>query len=99
MDKKGQGLVFESIIGVIALVIAIGLIVVWLADLSTTQCKGDDQCGEKAYCAVDKVCHTLTAIRQEVETIQVIRTNNYGIAGFIFGVSLVISALILRRKI
>jgi len=98
MDKKAQSLAFEAIMGIIALILTFFLAYVWLVDVSTTECKNNEQCEQKEYCGVDKFCHTIPTVVQEVKITETITTRHYGWAGFILGLNLVISAIILRRR-
>jgi len=84
------------VVGILAAVVGIAATVLWLYDISSKECKSNSDCGEGEYCGVDHACHILPII-QESSDVSVIQ-NNYGIAGFILAVSIIISSLIIKRK-
>lgn len=90
-----QVIIFISIV-ILAAIAGIAGIALLLYDISTKECKSNSDCGEKEYCGVDRTCHILPVI-QETSNVNIVQ-NNYGIAGFILGISIIISSLIIKRK-
>jgi len=90
-----QLIVFFSV-SILAAILGIAATVLWLYDISSKECKSNNDCGEGKYCGVDHACHIIPII-QESSDVSVIQ-NNYGIAGFTLGISIIISSLIIKRK-
>jgi len=91
-SKKSQ---FGSLMLVSILSLFLGAVItgIWIYDISTKECKSNSECGDNNYCGGDHTCHVLSVI-EESSSIMVTQ-KNFGVAGFIMGVSIIISSLIL----
>lgn len=84
MNKRGS-----MALAAIAIILALIVLGVFLVNVSLRQCNSNRDCPDNAYCGADHECH------QYPEKI-VISQNNFMPAAIIFGVFLVVAAIIFR---
>jgi|TARA_B100001971_G_C18127686_1_gene502995 hypothetical protein len=94
-NKKAQISTF-IIVTILAFIVGVVITGIWIYDISTKECKSNADCGKSNYCGGDHACHIIPII-QESSDVDIIQ-NNYGIAGFILGISIIISSLIIKPK-
>ena len=94
-NKKAQINMFIILV-ILSTIVGVVITGIWLYDISTKECKSNEECGEGKYCGGDHACHIIPVI-QESSRASIIQ-NNYGIAGFILAVSIIISSLIIKQK-
>jgi len=93
-NKKSQIKLF-FIVSFLAFIVGVAITIIWLNDISTKVCKTNAECGDGNYCGFDHSCHKIPII-QKTTTVSIIK-NNYGIAGLILGISIIISSLIIKH--
>lgn len=86
MNKKGS-----LTISIIALVLVVIVIVVYLGSAFNRGCDSNSECGADSYCGADNECH-------QYPPQVVVKENNYIPAAIIFGVSIIVAALIYKKK-
>ena len=86
MAKQGS-----MVIVVLAIILACIVIVLFAVDLATRQCNNNGDCSANAYCGSDNECH-------EYPEQIVVQENNFVPAAIIFGIAIIIAAVIVRWK-
>ena len=87
VSKSGQGLV----LAVVVIIIIIGAIT-WFASLAKHECEKDTECPSEYYCGVDHKCHAFPVIEKTVIEYNLV------LPSIILGVSIIIAAILLRRR-
>lgn len=78
-------------VGIVAIVLALLLLVMFLVNLALRDCNSNKDCPENAYCGADNECHAFP------ESI-VVTKNNYIPAALILGISFIIGVILLRLQ-
>ncbi|MFH1276256.1 MAG: hypothetical protein ABIH82_04020 [Candidatus Woesearchaeota archaeon] len=76
---------------VITLILVIVVILIYLFNLVGSECDKNSDCSENSYCGADNECH-------EYPPQVVVKENNFLLASIVFGVCLIVAAIILRKK-
>lgn len=79
--------------GLLAFVIVIGLVVAF-SGVATRECSKDSQCGQDQYCGADFACHKIPVITISKTEVR----SEYTQAAALLGISIVIAALILKKR-
>ena len=90
--KKG-----DVTVGALFLIVIIILFFVWAVTYSAREYRTDNDCSKNSYCASDFSCHKHPVIIEE-KIVQSGVPANYTTAAFLLGLSIVIAAIILRKK-
>ena len=80
-------------IGVLFLIVIIIFFFVWLVTYAQRECNDNGDCSKDSYCGSDFSCHKYPAIQQSIAG-----KSDYTLAAFLLGLSLVVSAIILRSR-
>lgn len=83
MHKKGNA------VAIVAVVLAFIILIMFLINIASRECKNNNDCAQNQYCSTDYECHEFPA---QV----VVKETNYIPAALIIGVALIIAAYIFR---
>jgi hypothetical protein len=61
------------------------------------ECNLNYACNENQFCGADHICHDFPEYKNQIIKVNVTQTVDLTFAGFIIGISLIISAIILRK--
>ncbi len=87
MNKKAEiGLI--TVIIILIVFIFLG----WLIQISGRECKNNNECKEEYYCGSDFSCHKFPVIEKS----SIIVERHYTFPAIIIGISIIVSAIILR---
>ena len=90
-NKRG-----DVVISVILIIIIIIIIIIWAATAGGhKECRSDSDCGEDNYCGSDFKCHQMKIVEK---TVNYHYDYNYKAAGWIIGISIIISAIIIKWR-
>jgi len=92
LGKKG-----DVTIGALFLIVIIILFFMWAVTYAGKECRNDNDCTKNSYCGSDFSCHAHPVIVQE-KAVEREVSSNYTAAAFMLGLSIVIAAIILRKK-
>ena len=85
MNRKGAAL------GIVAVILALIILGIFLVNLALRECNSNRDCSEGTYCGSDFECHAYPA--QSTTS-----NNNFLLPSLIFSVSIIVAALIVRKK-
>ena len=88
--KKG-----EVTVAAILLIVIILVFIGWLVSLGGKECRSNNDCGKNSYCGSDFACHQIPII----EKTPVVVERHYTLPALIIGISIIITAVILKWDI
>jgi hypothetical protein len=85
MNKKGNAL------GAVAIILAMVILGIFLITIAQRDCNSNRDCSDNSYCGSDHECH------QYPDKI-IVEEHNFLFPAFVLGVSLIISAYIMKKS-
>ena len=85
MHKKGNA------VAIVAVVLAFIILIMFLVNIGSRECKNNGDCAENSYCGTDYECH-------EFPSQVVVKESSYIPAALIIGIALMVAAYIFRKE-
>jgi len=79
-------------ITIVLIVLIIAVFVGWLVNFSSRECRSNTDCDGGFYCGSDFACHQIPVVEKFVVK------NNLIIPSIIMGISIIVSAIVLKRR-